>query len=397
MVTSTVILGCMAFSAWSSAGEGVPPAGWKELSGGYKKQAYALWLPNDGKVSDRDDSIMSKYGQIKVYRTTCQRRDGPLLAASQIILPPQLVRERPKVRQDFFRDMCLDEFNGTLKEEKNAMLGTMAGKEYLIQTPKGMVRYQVFGTGVQIFRVLFVGTKEQLESKDAETFFASFKRTQQLASGTPAPPTPPVPGAPPGPGTKSPTATSGQERFQVPTLGDLVMLADGRILVLSVPTAGQLIYYDTVADKQVKKVDVEFQPAAIALKGKNLFVAAKGTATLHVLDAESGKEIRELKVPGEPIKNLACHPNQGLLYAANEGLDIYAIDPDANTITKTKASGQEIVVDPVDGKTVYTSVFKSTSDRLLVQELPGGKSISIKLLKGAIATFSSNIRCRASS
>ena len=53
----------------------------------------------------------------------------------------------------------------------------MAGKEYLAETPDGPARYRVYGTGVQIFRVVAAGTKEQMKSKDVDTFFDSFKRT----------------------------------------------------------------------------------------------------------------------------------------------------------------------------------------------------------------------------
>ena len=109
------------------------------------------------------------------------------MATSQIILPPKLVKAPPKVRQDFFRDAFLKEFDGKLVEEKKAKLGTMAGKDYLVETPKGMARYLLLGTGVQIYRVAFIGTKEQLDSKDAQTFFDSFKRTPQTATDTAAP------------------------------------------------------------------------------------------------------------------------------------------------------------------------------------------------------------------
>jgi len=156
-----------------------PPTGWKEVKGGFKNQAYAVWLPADGKTESSQDSIVARsYGQIRVFRTVCERKDGSVLAAGQIILPPKLTRAAPKVRQNLLRDLFLKEVNGKLVEEKATRLGTMAGKEYLAKTPTGMARLRLLGTGVLMFRVVFVGTKEQLESKDADTFFKSFKRTQ---------------------------------------------------------------------------------------------------------------------------------------------------------------------------------------------------------------------------
>jgi hypothetical protein len=155
-----------------------PPDGWKEVAGGYKKKAYAVWMPTDGKTDDSEDSIVSpKFGQIRIFRTVCERKDGSLLAAGQILLPPDLTKAPIKVRQDFFRDLFLDEFKAKLIEEKKASLGTMAGKEYVVETPKGMARFRLLGTGVQMYRVLIVGTKEQVQSKEADAFFESFKRT----------------------------------------------------------------------------------------------------------------------------------------------------------------------------------------------------------------------------
>jgi len=98
-------------------------------------------------------------------------------AAGQILLPPGLTKAPPKVRQDFFRDMMLDELKGKLVEEKKASLGSMAGKEYLIQTPGGLARFRLLGTGVQMYRLVAVGTKEQMKSKDVDIFFDSFRRT----------------------------------------------------------------------------------------------------------------------------------------------------------------------------------------------------------------------------
>ncbi len=81
-------------------------------------------------------------------------------------------------------------------------------------------------------------------------------------------------------------ASGGNGDFQVPTMGDLVVLPDAKTLVVSVPSAGQLVYYDTVNKKELKKVDVDIQPEAMAVQGDKLFVVNKGTATIQVLRSE---------------------------------------------------------------------------------------------------------------
>jgi len=179
-----VLLSLAFIPLLAAAEEKSPPAGWKEVAGGYKKQAYTVWLPVEGKLDESESSLVSpRYGQIRIFRTVCERKDGSVLAAGEILLPPGLTRATPKVRQDFLRDQFLEEVNGKLLEEKKTNLGTMAGREYLVETPSGMARFRLFGTGVRIFRVAFIGTKERVESKDAEIFFQSFKRTPAPTGG----------------------------------------------------------------------------------------------------------------------------------------------------------------------------------------------------------------------
>jgi hypothetical protein len=183
-------------------------------------------------------------------------------------------------------------------------------------------------------------------------------------------------------GTARGQASGGKGDFQVPTLGDLVVLPDAKTLVVTIPSAAELLFYDTVDKKQLKKVEVDFQPSAMAVQGSNLFIAKKGTATIHIVDPATAKSTKEIKVPSsDPILKLACNPSKGLLYATTDALDVFSIDPASGKVTKTKATGQEIVVDPSGEDFVYTSVYNTTKDRLLVQEL-GKNSFSIRLVKG---------------
>lgn len=159
------------------AGEKGPPIGWKVVPGGFKKEAYEVWLPASGKIDEAESNIVAPtFGQIRVFRSVTRGKDGTVFGAGQIILPPKLIKETPKVRQDFFRDNFLDEVNGKLVEEKNIKLDTMPGKEYVVKTPTGMARYRLYGTGVMIFRTLVIGSKAKVEGQEAEMFFSSFKR-----------------------------------------------------------------------------------------------------------------------------------------------------------------------------------------------------------------------------
>ena len=158
--------------------------------------------------------------------------------------------------------------------------------------------------------------------------------------------------------------------FKVPPIAAGVMLPDGQTLVVSVPTQGTLIYFDTTADKEMKRVEVEFQPTLLAAQGKNLFVGAKGSGTIHVLEADAGKEVKVVKVPGEALVTLACHPAKGLLYSVNSADEVYAVDAETGGASKSKARGQLLVVDPKDGAFVYTGIQKPIKEQLVIRGTP---------------------------
>ena len=156
-------------------------------------------------------------------------------------------------------------------------------------------------------------------------------------------------------------------------VGGAVMLPDNQTLVVSVTPEATLLYVDTAAEKELKRVDVDFKPTALALQGDKLFAAAAGSSAVHVLDAASGKEVKSVKTPGEPVQSLACHPSKGLLYAANDNNEILAIDPEQGTANKTKGKGQMLAVDSAEGKYVYAGIQKPIRDVLVFERGAGGK------------------------
>lgn len=177
------------------------------------------------------------------------------------------------------------------------------------------------------------------------------------------------------------TTALAQGKTSLPSLDAMVMARDGKTLIVSVPSAGQLVYFDTMTEKELKKMEVEFQPGALALQANKLFAASKGSPTIHVLDVETGKKLSEIKLPGEAVEKLACHPTSGMVYATNAAMDIYAIEPGSGKFNKTKAAGKQIMIDPSDGTMVYTSIYNPAKDKVIVQEMPG-KTFKVELVKG---------------
>jgi hypothetical protein len=151
-----------------------------------------------------------------------------------------------------------------------------------------------------------------------------------------------------------------------------VMTADNVTLIVALGDQGQLVYFDTLTNKEVKRVEVDFQPGALALQGDTLFAAAKGGSQVYALEPMTGKVKKEYSVGSDAIAHLACHPSKGLLYASNNKFDVYSINPATGTATKTPGKGFFLAVDPVDGKYLYAGaqppdrdeiVFKKGADR----------------------------------
>lgn len=168
--------------------------------------------------------------------------------------------------------------------------------------------------------------------------------------------------------------------FTYAPVGGIAMAADQQTLIVSVPSQAKLVYIDTLAEKELKQVDVEFQPTLLAVQGKNLFAAVKGAPKIVVLDAETGKARKEISLPGEPLVSIHCHPTKGLLYAVNLKHEVFSIDPENGTHNKTKAKGQLLAVDPSDSGYVYTGIQKAIND-VLVVEPAGGDRVKISLVQ----------------
>ena len=64
--------------------------------------------------------------------------------------------------------------------------------------------------------------------------------------------------------------------FFYPTLGGWVMTPDNVKLILSVPSRAELVILDTTADKERKRIELDFKPSKLAIQGDTLFAAVQG-------------------------------------------------------------------------------------------------------------------------
>jgi PQQ enzyme repeat len=134
---------------------------------------------------------------------------------------------------------------------------------------------------------------------------------------TPPSPVQPLPEEKPaGPSPKKSDATpaatpvaggaSGSAYFPLQLPGGFVMTPDNVTLIVSQPKAAKLIYFDTVADKERKQVQLDFKPAALALQGATLFAAGEGSSQVYALDVATGKVKKKFDLGGDAVAQLVC-------------------------------------------------------------------------------------------
>jgi regulation of enolase protein 1 (concanavalin A-like superfamily) len=152
-----------------------PPQGWSEYTP--KDKSFSVWLPdNVGRKSERERTIAVRGRRFKVDIVQIDVKGGLTYTAENIILPLDFVRQiKPTERMDMFRDLFVDEAKGKVDEEKEIKLGTLTGKEYLVTTGQGKERLRLFLVGSRVLRVTVNGTKEQVESTEANVFLDSFR------------------------------------------------------------------------------------------------------------------------------------------------------------------------------------------------------------------------------
>jgi hypothetical protein len=163
-----------------------------------------------------------------------------------------------------------------------------------------------------------------------------------------------------------------EARFDLPAMGGFAVSPDGSMLVVSLTAKTELVFFDTTADKELKRVKVEFQPTQLAWGDKVLFAAQKSSGRVHVLDAETGKE-QAAGNAGGPVRNLAMVKN--VCFASTDSRQVFAIDAKGRS-TKTDAGGSFIAADPrgafvctvIDGR-ARTDVMKYTVDGTRVRHV----------------------------
>ncbi|MDB5295331.1 MAG: hypothetical protein JWO31_1314 [Phycisphaerales bacterium] len=180
---------------------------------------------------------------------------------------------------------------------------------------------------------------------------------------------------------------AGEAQFRLPPMGGFAVSPDNATLVVSLPAKTTLVYYDTVAGKEAKRLEVEFQPTEMAWAGKVLFVAQKSSGRVHVLDADSGAELG-VGNAGAPIRNLVVAKD--VCFASTDGREVYAIDAKGKS-SKTGAKGSFMAVDPA-GAFVCTVIDGSARTDITKYAVDGTTLRSDATLQGKVPASLPNVQ-----
>ncbi len=161
-----------------------------------------------------------------------------------------------------------------------------------------------------------------------------------FAATAAAQPRPPALSPPATPRTPPAGTDDDPNALPLPDVGGWVMLPDGVTLIVGLPD-GKLDYIDTVAVKEIKRVEAPVRADHIAVQGYRLFVGTDGGNVVHVLDRDSGEDKKEIKLPEGGLMDLVCCAEKGPVYAGlAKDNRIASIDPESGAVTLLEPRGK---------------------------------------------------------
>lgn len=182
MLPLVVVL--LAIPVVMAADAPAPPEGWTAYIP--KDKSFGVWLPEKGgRRSERERTLNVRGLRIKINLVEVTMRGGIAYEASTFTVnnAKKMNSIRHKERLELIRDIYVGEVRGKVRSETDVKAGESNGKEYTIEAGKKMARLRAFARGGRLYRAAVLGSKEQVNSKDADTFLDSFQMATQVQAG----------------------------------------------------------------------------------------------------------------------------------------------------------------------------------------------------------------------
>jgi hypothetical protein len=155
-----------------------PPEGWKDYQP--KGNSFSCWLPTEEGIlrENNKDKSPQKGMTLRFASVTYQLKNGPLYEAGTITVMPyagDFTKLKATERIDIVRDLIVEGSKGKASDEVEVKQGRVPGREFTVEAGKTFTRHRVYQYVDRFFIMSVSGTKDQVKSKDADTFLDSYK------------------------------------------------------------------------------------------------------------------------------------------------------------------------------------------------------------------------------
>jgi hypothetical protein len=155
-----------------------PPEGWKDYTA--KDKSFTVWLPDD-KAKPEEKlkvEVLKKGVSLRITTVAIEQKDGPRFEAGAVLVMPyggDFAKLKSATRVQILRDFIVADSKGKLGDDTEVKQRRVPGREFFVQTENTIYRHRVFAFADRFFVVSVIGTKEQVKSKEADTFLDSYK------------------------------------------------------------------------------------------------------------------------------------------------------------------------------------------------------------------------------
>jgi hypothetical protein len=146
-----------------------------------KNGMFTITLPAGEKKRQQTRILTIGRHKVPIEASGSTLKDGTSFQGASVGIPARVMREIPADKRfDILRDAILKGLKGKVAKEKDIKRDTIPGKEYQIETPRGAARVQLYTVaGFVVFGVVEGKKKEQVNSREADTFYGSLKFTDK--------------------------------------------------------------------------------------------------------------------------------------------------------------------------------------------------------------------------
>jgi len=138
-----------------------------------KGQGFSVLLP--GTASEHEGKLTTKAGAVDVAYFLVEYKDLTYVVSVSKFPKGTLKADTQNKRLENARDGALESAGGELVSEKAVKLGTVPGRELLIDGKKAFVRTRIYAAENRLYQTMAVGSKDKVHGANAKRFFDSFK------------------------------------------------------------------------------------------------------------------------------------------------------------------------------------------------------------------------------